>query len=284
MTDTINSLAEHRHPELRIVAIDKLLPHEIHDEQRSAPLVRRLPRDGTLMNPPVVTYMDDGRYVILDGANRIAAFERLGYPHILVQVVPYEPPVVELQTWYHVVSGVDADLLANHFTQIPELEQQETDIFHARALLAQRAVLVYYLLSDGRVFTLAGGGFDIRQRTRLLREIVEIYLHQGHLNRANTDDLDSLLAMYPEMALTVVFPRYEPVEILDLALEGLPLPPGISRHVVNGRALRVHYPLERLTDGRSLVEKNAELTQWVQARFEGREVRFYAESTYLFDE
>jgi hypothetical protein len=183
-----------------------------------------------------------------------------------------------------VVSGAGGEELAASFAEIRELEQEETDIFHARALLAQRAVLVYYLLSDGRVFTLAGRGFDIRERTKLLIEIVQKYLHQGRLNRTNTDDIDTLRALYPEMSLTVVFPRFEPVEILDLALEGLPLPPGITRHVVHGRALRLHYPLERLTDDKSLRQKNADLAEWVQERFERRDVRFYAESTYLFDE
>jgi len=201
-----------------------------------------------------------------------------------VQVVPYQQPMVELQTWYHVVSGAGGEELAASFAEIRELEQEETDIFHARALLAQRAVLVYYLLSDGRVFTLAGRGFDIRERTKLLIEIVQKYLYQGRLNRTNTDDIDTLRALYPEMSLTVVFPRFEPVEILDLALEGLPLPPGITRHVVHGRALRLHYPLERLTDDKSLRQKNADLAEWVQERFERRDVRFYAESTYLFDE
>jgi hypothetical protein len=284
MTENISPYSDLRAPDLRIVAVNSLLPHEIHDEQRSAPLVRRLPLDGTLMNPPVVTQMDDGRFVILDGANRITAFEMLGYPHILVQVVPYQQPVVELQTWYHVVSGIDGEKLASRFIEIPELEQQETSIFHAQALLAQRAVLVYYLLSDGRVFTLAGRGLDVRERTRLLIEIVQKYLHKGRLNRTNTDDIDSLRTLYPEMSLAVIFPRYEPVEILDLALEGLPLPPGITRHVVHGRALRLHYPLERLTEAKSLEEKNIDLNHWIQERFEKRVVRFYAESTYLFDE
>jgi len=284
MAEHINPYSDRQAPDLRIVAVDSLLPHEIHDEQRSEPLVRRLPQDGTLVNPPVVTQMEDGRFVILDGANRIIAFQMLGYPHILVQVVPYQQPVVELQTWYHVVSGVGGEDLAGRCAEIHELEQAETDVFHARALLAQRAVLVYYLLADGRVFTLAGRRSNIYERTRLLIEIVQKYLHEGRLNRTNTDDIDALRTLYPEMSIAVVFPRYEPVEILDLALEGLPLPPGITRHVVHGRALRLHYPLQRLTEDKPLAEKNADLDRWVKARFEKRQVRFYAESTYLFDE
>jgi hypothetical protein len=48
--------------------------------------------------------------------------------------------------------------------------------------------------------------------------------------------------------------------------------------------LRLNYPLDKLKSNHSLAEKNAELTRWIQERYAQRGVRFYAESTYLFDE
>lgn len=283
MTDA-TSFPDSHIPDLRIVAIDRLLPHETHDESRLAPLMRRLPEDGILMNPPIVTEVSDNHFVILDGANRIAALEGLQYEHALVQVIPYAPPVVELRTWYHVVSGVGASTLLQRFSAIPQLAQIEADLSQARALLAERAILVYLVTAEHGIFTLAASHLDLRARTRLLAEIVQVYLHDGRLDRANTDDIEEIRAMYPDMSLAVVFPHYTSAEIIELALEGVSLPPGISRHLVNGRALRLNYPLARLKSPRSLAEKNAELTGWVQQRFAQRGVRFYAESTYMFDE
>ena len=71
---------------------------------------------------------------------------------------------------------------------------------------------------------------------------------------------------------------------MDLAESGLKVPPGLTRHIIHGRALRINYPLDKLKKNLSLEEKNAELDDWVRASFEARRVRYYAESTYLFDE
>src|SRR5689334_706378 len=92
-------------PDLRIVPVSILHAHEEHDSQRSQPLVERLRGESLMINPPLVAPMESGQYVILDGANRVYAFSELEYPHILVQVAPYESGLVELSNWQHVVAG-----------------------------------------------------------------------------------------------------------------------------------------------------------------------------------
>jgi hypothetical protein len=82
----------------------------------------------------------------------------------------------------------------------------------------------------------------------------------------------------------MVFPSYEPVEILELAGGGERIPPGLTRHIIHGRAMRVNYPLEVLRSDGSLREKNAALAAWMQEKLADKQVRFYAESTFLFDE
>jgi hypothetical protein len=63
------------------------------------------------------------------------------------------------------------------------------------------------------------------------------------------------------------------------------LPPGISRHIIHGRALRVNYPLDVLSDAnKNLVSKNDDLNAWIQHKLANRQVRYYAEATYQFDE
>jgi len=81
-------------PDLRIVAIDRLVEHEYNDEQRTAPLAKRLQAEGLLKNPPIVALLEDGddpRYVVLDGANRTTARHhcRIGYPSAARQ--PFAP-------------------------------------------------------------------------------------------------------------------------------------------------------------------------------------------------
>ncbi len=272
-------------PDLRIVPIPSLVPHELEDPLRAQPLIHRLSQDGTLNNPPVVTPLAEAkRFVILDGTNRIIALEALGYEHALVQVVRYEPPHVELHTWNHVVTAPGASELQARLAMLPGIEIQETDPFHARAALARRAILAYAQFADGRTVSLGGGGLDLLQRTRLLQAIVDTYLEAGHLHRTDIHDLESLTRLYPDLSAAIIFPKYEHIEILDLAEAGLPVPTGISRHVIHGRALHLNYPLAKLSEDKPLEDKNRELAEWIRTQFSRRRVRYYAESTYLFDE
>ena len=57
-----------------------------------------------------------------------------------------------------------------------------------------------------------------------------------------------------------------------------------SGSIATGRALRVNYPLTELMDGKTLVEKNNALQQWIRTRIIEKAVRCYEEATILFDD
>jgi hypothetical protein len=70
-----------------------------------------------------------------------------------------------------------------------------------------------------------------------------------------------------------------------LASNGHKLPTGITRHVIPGRALRVNLPLSMLMDKESTTEgKNERLRVWASQKLARLEIRYYQESTFLFDE
>jgi len=63
------------------------------------------------------------------------------------------------------------------------------------------------------------------------------------------------------------------------------VPAGITRHVIPWRALRVNVPIGLLADtDRSIADKDAWFREWILERIAERHVRFYEESTVLFDE
>lgn len=272
-------------PDLRIVPLNKLIPHEMSDEQRAIPLAKRLQEEGILKNPPIVASLGtDDDLVILDGANRVAALGAIGIPHVIVQVVDYESSQVDLRTWYHVISGTDTAKILESFNRLPNVEVATTNIFYARAALARRDILAFYIQPNGQVTTLASKERRLEERTQLLMKIVDSYIRAGQVSRASTDNIDQLRAMFPDMVAAIIFPRYEPIEILELARNRLKVPAGITRHIIHGRALRLNYPLQRLEAPLTLQEKNQELASWIQEKFNQKGVRFYAEETFLFDE
>ena len=127
-------------PDLRILPVDCLIEHEFNDSQRTAPLAHRLEAEGILKNPPIVTPLEDeeSRYVVLDGANRTTTLAYLGYPHALVQVVPYEPPQGTLTTWHHVITDLDLESFTSALAAVEGVELVPTNQLRARRFITER--------------------------------------------------------------------------------------------------------------------------------------------------
>jgi hypothetical protein len=266
-------------PDLRIVPVELLLPHEEHDSQRSLPLIERLRIADLFTNPPMVGPIEgdpDGRYVIMDGANRHYCFQRLGFPYILVQVVPYDSPWLELGVWNHVISDWH---MATFMMQLRGLEAVIVSDSALRHPLARLAV------PDGRTFYFHTPAEGIHARSAVLREIVRLYQRQASLNRTAQTEPEQVFPDYPLATGLMLFPHYGAHHIMEAALQRAFVPPGISRHIIYGRATRLNFPMHVLQDTTESLElKNERLQQWLYTRFANRQVRYYAESTYVFDE
>ncbi len=263
-------------PHLQIVPADSLLPHEEHDFQRSVPLIERLRNEAFIINPPIVAPVDEHNYVILDGANRCHAFRALGYPHMLVQVVHYNAGNVELHTWNHVICNWDEKQLLQEIAGLPSLEVHTGH---------REAAVAHILTQSDQIYALCLSANSVSGQTAALRDIVRVYQKNAILHRTSLNVPEEIWPVYEDAIAVILFPEYQPAHIIAAALEQTFLPPGVSRHIVQGRALRVNYPIVRLRDPFTDLEtKNTELRHWVQERYARRQVRFYAESTFQFDE
>lgn len=220
--------------------------------------------------------MEDGRYLILDGANRFHCLEALKFPHILVQTVDYDDPEqIELLTWNHAVGRLSAAQLLGSIRASEGLSLSDVD---SEAEIAQMQVGAdHYIIaaqSDALTHRIVGS-----------RRLVSLYKDTGTIDRLTTDDYQAAVDLYPHMTAMIIFPRYTPDDLRMTTHAGELLPPGISRHIVKGRALRLNYPMGILRDlAQPIEEKNAALQKWVRERAAQKSIRFYAESTYIFDE
>lgn len=264
-------------PILKIIPLEQVHPHEVHDPQRSRPLIERLKKAEYLTNPIMVAPgHQDGHYVVLDGSNRYHSFSSLGFSRILAQVVSYESDDVELAIWHHAVSHINDHLLITEIEKIP-------DVTVTRGWADNEVASI--ILRDGIYLTIQANVESKRELSRVLRDVVDVYQKNGILHRTPSDDPKEVWRAFPDATAYVRFPLYQPTDILAAPEHGGLLPPGISRHIIHGRALRVNYPLSLLKDDTTpLEEANTALRGWLQDKVETRAVRYYAESTYQFDE
>ncbi|GAB4538069.1 MAG: hypothetical protein Kow0063_25520 [Anaerolineae bacterium] len=271
-------------PTLLILPANALILHEDVDSRRVEPLVERLRIDGVLKNPPIAVSVETPtghngpRYVILDGANRTTALWKLEAPHHLVQVVDYHQ--VELDTWGHLVTGITQEMffeaLARTGLDLDLITRQD-----ARERLARHEIVASIASPNGQVLAVPAHGSE----PEILHRLTSVYNGQATIHRVTTDDLAELLPYYQDVAALVRFPRYTRDEILYLASNGYKLPTGITRHVIPGRALRVNLPLSVLMDAQQTTrQKNEWLHTWISHKLARREIRYYQESTFLFDE
>ena len=283
-------------PALAIMHVADLVPHEQPDPRRITRLSARIERDQILKNPIIAAPLGESGYaVVLDGANRTGALASLGIRDALVQLVDYHDPGLQLLTWHHLVSGLTPQHLLAQVLNIPGLTVVPATVEAARDGLATGRILAYLLVpllsADGsgmQVYTLAGsgGGSQDHNDTDLLLQLVDIYKGKPDtaIHRVTSDALVDLLPYYDNVSGLIVFPAYTPADILHLAGQRLYVPTGITRHLIPARALRVNVPLSLLQADTSLAEKNIWWHERIKAKLAANEIRFYQESTYLFDE
>ena len=270
-------------PDLQILPLERLVMHEDHDLQRTLPLVGKLRAQGILRNPPIVMPLTDssGRFMVLDGANRVTSLREMGFPHIVAQVVQPDDRNVSLQTWNHVVWGMSVrrfmkELNAVDTILVKPVNSQKS--FHppetAPAIVRAANGKMYLAITPPGPF----------EQVQALHGLVNCYKNRASLDRTSQTLVEGFKSIYPDLTALVVFPRFEISTVLMLAGRNYLLPTGITRFTVSPRALHLNYPLHELSSSRPLEYKAAYLQQWIETRVKNKGVRHYAEATFLYDE
>ena len=269
-------------PDLRLVPAESIVLHEGVDRRRVGPLIDKLCGDGILKNPAIVAPLPDNRrYVVLDGANRTTALWEIAAPHHLVQVVPYDH--VELDTWAHlIVGGLTEKEFENRRIEIG-LELTYTNLESAHQQLRERQISAILSSPAGEICTIGHSGDLIAEAAELCK-LVSIYSGLSAIHRVKANCLAELLPYYDNITALIHFPAYTPADIIFLANNGHKLPTGITRHIIPRRALRVNMPLAVLLEPGSTTAKNQWLAGWIKDKLARRQIRYYQESTFLFDE
>jgi hypothetical protein len=272
-------------PTIRVLSIRDLVTHEKHDDQRALPLIKKLQDSGILRNPPIVAPLNDGtnRYVVLDGANRTISLKRMGFPHIIAQVVETTASNLSLKNWNHIVWGLDSKELVDTLGSIRGINLLQVDRKN-KSKSTNNQKVVFIQIPDETTYVVSCDENDIVSHGRLLNQVVDTYHHRSRYDRTLFTDIRTLDRLYKNLTAIVIFSRLEINDVCSLCSSGYLLPAGITRFIISPRVLRLNYPLNKLRSDKSLEEKNCILERWVRLRLKQKAVRFYAEATIMFDD
>jgi hypothetical protein len=271
-------------PTLKVLPVDHLVLHEDHDDSRTEPLVQRLREAGQLRNPPIVSPLQDAtdRYMVLDGANRVTALSAMEIPHILAQVVEPDDPHLRLMTWNHIVWGMKVDTFIAGLRAIPNLGLLKTSIGEDLSDQLDCAP-IQIQLGNGAVLA-ACTTTDVDKQVQILHGVVNIYKGIALLDRSNQMHIESFHRTHEELTALVIFPTLDIKTVMSVVSRGHVLPTGITRFTISPRALHLNYPLHELSCNKTLDQKQEILMAWITDRMKRKRVRYYAETTFLFDE
>lgn len=265
---------------LRVVEIDRLVPHEAHDPRRVEALASRLDDDAVLRNPLIVTRVDD-RFVVLDGATRAEALRRAGHRHVVVQVVDVDDALV-LETWSHVLADVDWATVEAAVTAVDGLSMVPCDLDSARDRLLELGGVCALLDPSGRAaVVIADVGLN---RFAAAEAAMRAYGAVAGVTRTMERDLDAVRVDWPDLAMLVLYPPFTVDHVMLAARSGQLLPAGVTRFVVPGRVLHLDLPLSWLRRDESVEDLNRELHERLRRRHLAGTIRYYREPVYLLDE
>ena len=270
-------------PTLKILPLDNIILHEDHDVQRTLPLVGKLRAQGILRNPPIVMPLTDGsgRHMVLDGANRVTSLHEMGFPHIVTQVVQPSDKNVTLQTWNHVVWGMNMRRFMKEIRAVDTILVKKVN--PEKSIYPPKTAPAVIRAVNGKTYLAITPPGPIDQ-VHALHGLVDCYKERASLDRTSQTLVESFKGIYSDLTALVIFPRFEIDTVLMLAGRNYVLPTGITRFTVSPRALHLNYPLHELSSGKPIEYKEAYLQHWIQERVKNKGVRHYAEQTFLFDE
>ncbi len=243
-------------------------------------------QEGLLRNPPLVWALGDPdrRYVVLDGANRVASSQALNLEYLVAQVIRRVHEDIKLETWTQVIVGCSPLELLHAVTAIPEIELSSSNGSGSsqRKPSCPNAIKLYLL--NGQRWEIKTQSRSLYDRVSILQQFFGRLRQMSNIERSSTSSANQLFETYPDIVGWVELPPFQINEIRILAERGQLLPSGLTRFIVSPRILGLNYPLSILNHGSSLDEKQNLLLEWIRQLKQARRVRYYPEATIVFND
>ena len=265
---------------LRVVEIKDVVKHELIDPRRVEKLKATLSQANVFTNPPIIAE-DKDKYIVLDGATRTTAMNELGFNHMIVQVIS-NLNECQLDTWQHVIRKVEPRQIIDLLDTMPEITLVETPGGDVLEKMAEHGGLCYMITTNEKCYHIQPSpGVN---HLDALNKLTNAYIEASVVTRTTQRDIGELIKAYPDMAALMVFPKYDPQQVVQIARSGRALPAGITRFLIPGRVMRLNVQMNMLKAGTTLQEKNQWLYQFTMDKLDHDEARLYQEPVYLLDE
>lgn len=273
-------------PKLVLIDFDALRRLEEPDPDISEAISKQIEESGILKNPLIASPLHGAvSHILLDGVNRHEALRQFNARFVLIQEVDIDNDGIVLSTWNHAIENLDmktaiADL-ATRLTVKPFSGQfTESGDFVPPG---GEDIAAHIVLPDGSCYSIHAPGGS-RNRLDAITRITDRISWTKKRDRVSYTNMNDLKKHYPELSALVCYGQFSKTDILQLSIEGVRFPYGITRFSVPKRALSFNLPLSLLQGSGTLEEKHILLQLYVLDKIRNRKIKFYEEPTFNFDD
>ena len=259
--------------QLDVISFDSLILFEKFDPIRTERLVKKIFDEQDFFNPITVA-LYKGKYIVIDGVNRLEALRRLGVKNIFVCLVDYcSRSQVELKNnahFLHLNKEKFYKLLDDNNIEYRFVEGVEVDqILNSGGVCA--------VIENGKKY-LALSDHNPCSLVDFLNKLVTIYVGKYEVYRLSELSQDA-----QNFGLKVLFPLFKISQIVKMAEEGVYLQSGITWHALRNSIIHFSFPLSVLKE-KTVKEAQLFLRTLVDKKIENKKVRYYPSNIYICDE
>lgn len=222
--------------DIAVRPVDDLRLHEHVVRDHVDRLAAAIERDGVLRDPVIV---DRETGVILDGMHRCTVLDRLGCTAVPVCEVPYADERIVVETWVKVFDGDALDAVTGACAAL-SIALEPTDAGGRVPAAGGHPVLV----ADREWHALAVPDASADGAHAAMSALFDRLLEAGLEPRLIPDTRFDAAQTADEVA--IVQPRVDKRAVVRAAMNGTPLPPNTSRHVIPTRPVGIDAPLDLL--------------------------------------
>ncbi|MGQ9760044.1 MAG: hypothetical protein ACUVQ5_05710 [Candidatus Methanomethylicaceae archaeon] len=268
-------------PNIVILPIDDILPHEEYDRWILSRIVGSLRLEGIMHDPLLV---DEHTLTILDGTHRYWALKKLGCKSVPAALYNYRSPSIKIGCWYRCLDRVPPPELFSFF------KARTMDLEEALKMLGARDVGLAIMLPNGSYVFEWGSmtGNNVYEAYQLMAFLEGGFKSRGYdVTYATERDAIDMLSSGDARAV-VAPPPITKDEVISIIKDQKLFPKKSTRHILPYRPMGINVPLSWFKGEIEAASKKLEelLSRGIFTRMVGGIViggRRYEEEVYIFE-
>jgi hypothetical protein len=250
---------------LDIVPLDKIIPLEKYHPSRANMIKNELMSTDHLINPLLVTQLDNGSFLLLQGINSYQALKSLGINDTVIQIIGPESDTTQYMSWSHLVRNLKSE----YFLQIADELKMRYDVSEGLTYVIEggNRKQITCVFFKGISYKFEAGTDGLIEQAKIINRFIESYqANSSHLRLYPDNLVLRAVELFENENVLINLPRYSRNEIIRLADAKVQFPLDYINLNLENRVVGLDYPINVLRSNVEIEEKRSFLNDLIRMR------------------